>query len=142
MRQECSLVKTFSIAAAGAVAAVVCAIALSAGGLSRASASESSGPAAREIHVVARGMTFYVDGRPEANPALRLRRGERVRIVFRNEDPGMKHDFVIPDWAVETKTLSGKGETSIAFSVPERATSGTYACTPHAAMMKGTIAVE
>lgn len=126
------MVKALSITAAGAVAAVVCAIALSAGAV----------PAAREIHVVARDMTFYVDGRPEANPALRVRRGERVRILFRSEDAGMKHDFVIPDWDVETKALSGKGETSITFSVPEGAASGTYICTPHASMMRGTIAVE
>jgi plastocyanin len=126
------LVKALSITATAAVAAVVCAIVLSAGAV----------PAAREIHVVARDMTFYVDGRPEANPVLRVRRGEHVRVVFRSEDAGMKHDFVIPDWNVETKTLSGKGETSITFSVPERAASGSYICTPHVSMMKGTIAVE
>ena len=125
------MVKALSITAAGAVAAVVCAIALSAGA-----------PVARDIHIVARDMTFYVDGRPEANPALRVRRGEHVRVVFRNEDAGMKHDFVIPDWDVETKTLSCKGETSVTFRVPERAASGTYICTPHVSMMKGTIAVE
>jgi plastocyanin len=123
-------VKTLSILLAGAAAAIVCAIALSAG------------PAAREIHVVARDMTFYVDGRAEANPALRVRRGEHIRIVFRNEDAGMKHDFAIPDWDVESKTVSGKGETSVTFSVPATATSGIYFCTPHASMMKGTIAVE
>ena len=125
------MVKTLSIAGVAAVAAVVCAIALSAGT-----------PAAREIHIAARDMTFYVDGIPEANPALRVRRGEHVRIVFRNEDAGMKHDFVIPGWDVETKTLSGKGETSTTFRVPDRASSGTYICTPHSAMMRGTIAVE
>jgi plastocyanin len=134
------MVKTLSILVTGALAAVVCAILLSAGGLSRASASEST--AARDIHIVARGMTFYVDGRAEANPALRVRRGEHVRIVFRNEDAGMKHDFVIPEWDIESKTLSGKGETSITFSVPGHATSGIYFCTPHASMMRGTIAIE
>ena len=97
---------------------------------------------AREIQIVARDMTFYVDGRPEPNPALRVRRGEHVRVVLRNEDAGMKHDFVIPEWDVETKTLSGKGATSITFSVPDRATSGSYICTPHVSMMRGTIAVE
>jgi len=136
------LVKALSITVTGVVAAVVCAIALSAGALSRASASESRGPATREIQVVARGMTFYVDGRAEANPTLRVGRGEHVRIVFRNEDPGMMHDFTIPDWGIETKVLSGKGQTSITFSAPDRAASGTYACRPHASMMRGTIAVE
>ena len=135
------MVKTLSILATVSIAAVVCAFALSAGTLPRASASESSG-VAREIHVVARDMTFYVDGRAEANPVLRVRRGEHVRIVLRNEDAGMKHDFAIPEWDVESKTLSGKGETSIAFRVPGHATSGLYFCTPHSSMMRGTIAVE
>ena len=125
------MVKALSITAAGAVAAVVCAIALSAGA-----------PVARDIHIVARDMTFYVDGRPEANPALRVRRGEHVRVVLRNEDAGMKHDFVIPDWDVESRTLSGKGDTSVTFTVPATAASGIYFCTPHASMMRGTIAVE
>lgn len=136
------MVKTLSILATGATAAVVCVIALSPGALSRASASEARGPAARDIHVVARDMTFYVDGRREANPVLRVRRGEHVRIVFRNEDAGMKHDFAIPEWDVESKILSGKGATSMTFSVPRHATSGSYFCTPHASMMRGTIAVE
>ena len=125
------MVKTLSIAVTGVVAAVVCAIALSA-----------RAPATREIQIVARGMTFYVDGRAEANPRLRVGRGESVRIVFRNEDPGMIHDFAIPDWGIQTQVVSGKGQTSITFSAPDRAASGTYACTPHASMMRGTIAVE
>jgi plastocyanin len=125
------LVKTLLLLITGATAAVACAIALSAGA-----------PPPREIQIVARNMTFYVDGRAEANPALRVRRGENLRIVFRNEDAGMKHDFVIPDWDVEMKTLAGKGETSITFRVPDRAAPGTYICTPHSAMMRGTIAIE
>src|SRR5918993_3575459 len=110
MPRGCSLVKRLLLVITGGVAAGVCAIALSAGA---PSASEWRGTPDREIQVVARGMTFYVDGRAEANPALRVRRGERVRIVFRNEDAGMKHDFVIPAWDVETKTLAGKGQTSV-----------------------------
>lgn len=125
------MVKALALVVTGAVAAVACAIALSAGA-----------PPAREIQIVVRDMTFYVDGRAEANPALRVRRGEYLRIVLRNEDAGMKHDFVIPDWDVETKTLAGKGETSITFRVPEQAGPGAYICTPHSRMMRGTIAVE
>ena len=125
------MVKTLLLVITGAAAAVVCAIALSAGA-----------PPVREIQIVARDMTFYVDGRAEANPALRVRRGERVRIVFRNEDAGMKHDFVIPAWDVEAKTLAGKGQTSITFTVPDQAAPGAYICTPHASMRRGTIAVE
>ena len=117
--------------ASGIVAALFCAIALS--------ARDSQ---AREIRIVARGMTFYLDGGTEPNPVLRVRRGEYVRIVFRNEDAGMKHDFTVPGWGVETKALSGRGETSISFRVPEAADAGVYACTPHARSMRGTLALE
>ena len=34
-------------------------------------------PGPREIRLVARDMTFYVEGRPEPNPTLRLRPGNR-----------------------------------------------------------------
>jgi plastocyanin len=96
----------------------------------------------REIRIVARDMRFFVDGGMEPNPVLRVRRGEDVRVVFRNEDTGMKHDFTVPDWGLETKVLRGRGETSITFRVPASAGAGTYACTPHSTTMRGTIAVE
>jgi plastocyanin domain-containing protein len=114
-----------------AAAVVVCAIVLSA-----------RSPAPREIHIVAREMTFYVDGEDEPNPTLHLRAGEDVRIVFRNDDAGIKHDFTIPDWGVATRRLAGKSETTISFRAPAQRTAPTYQCGPHAAMMRGTIAVE
>lgn len=125
------MVRTLLKVAAAAAAVAVCAIVLS--------ARDST---AREIRIVARDMTFYLDGGTEPNPVLRLRRGEEVRIVFRNQDAGMKHDFTVPDWGLETNVLSGRGETSINFRAPASAGAGTYACTPHATMMRGTIAVE
>ena len=72
----------------------------------------------------------------------RLRSGEDVRIVFRNDDAGIKHDFTIPDWGVATRRLQGKSETAISVRVPARRTPPNYQCGPHAAMMRGTIAVE
>lgn len=125
------MVKTLLKAAAGVAGVAICAIALS--------ARDSS---AREIRIVARGMTFYVEGSAEPNPVLRLRRGEDVRIVFSNQDAGMKHDFTVPAWGLETKVLSGPGETAVDFRAPATAGAGVYACTPHSAMMRGTIAVE
>jgi hypothetical protein len=64
--------------------------------LPRVAASSSDG--VREIHLVARDMTYYVDGRPESNPTLRVARGEHVRIRLTNNDPGMSHDFSIRAW--------------------------------------------
>jgi len=125
------LVRTISIVAPAIAAAMISVIALSA-----------RDSAAHEIRIVARNMTFYVDGGTEPNPVLRVRRGEDVRLVFRNEDAGMKHDFTVPDWGLETKILNGRGETTITFRVPGSTGAGAYACTPHSAMMRGTIAVE
>jgi plastocyanin len=99
----------------------------------------------REIHLVARDMTFYVDGvegNAGPNPTLHARAGERIRIVLRNTDVGMSHDFAIRSWSVTTRLLKGRGQDSIEFTVP--ATRGThlYSCTPHAEMMGGTIVVN
>lgn len=99
--------------------------------------------APREIRLVVRDMTFYLEGQKTPNPALRMRAGERVRIVLRNEDPGMKHDLVIKSWQVGTPTLDRSGqETAVAFRVPDRRGIETYSCTPHAEMMRGSIRVE
>ena len=99
------------------------------------------GPAPREIHLVGRNTTFYVEGSADANPTLRVKPGESIRIVFRNAEAGMRHDFTIPDWGVESSVVAGVGETAVSFKAPERGRA-EYNCTPHATVMKGTIAVE
>jgi plastocyanin len=97
----------------------------------------------REVTIVVRNMTYHLEGSDEPNPSMRFRVGERVRLKLRNEDEGMSHDFSIRDWGVATKVLDGKGEDSIVFRVPARSTgSTTYTCTPHSAMMSGSIVVE
>ena len=96
----------------------------------------------REVRLVARGMAYYLPGEAEANPTLRLRAGEEIRLVLRNEDGGMNHDFSVTPWKVGTALIEGKGETSIVFRVPDSRGSTTYACTPHSIMMRGTIVVE
>jgi FtsP/CotA-like multicopper oxidase with cupredoxin domain len=97
----------------------------------------------RDIEVVVRAMTFYVDGSSEPNPAITLRAGEQVRITVRNEDPGMQHDFSIGAWTVGTKMLEQRGdEDSIRFRVPSVRGAETYRCTPHSTMMTGTIRIE
>lgn len=99
------------------------------------------GPASREIHLVGRHTTFYVEGSADPNPTLRVKPGESIRIVFRNAEAGMRHDFTIPDWGVESSVVAGVGETAVSFKAPERGRA-EYNCTPHATVMKGTIAVE
>jgi len=97
----------------------------------------------REVTLVVRNMTYYLDGEDVPNPALRFTAGERVRVTLRNEDRGMSHDFTIKDWGVATRVLEGKGQDTVTFRVPSRpATQPAYTCTPHTAMMSGTILIE
>ena len=103
----------------------------------------SSNESVRSIEIVARDMAFYVNDGSDPNPAITLRAGERVRIRVRNQDPGMRHDFVIKPWTVSTKLLQDRGEEDvIEFRVPDERGTLAYTCTPHAKMMSGTILVE
>ena len=98
----------------------------------------------RELRIVARDMTYYVAGAPsdEPNPTLRFKAGERVKLVFRNEDTGMSHDFNIDAWDVSTELLNGKGEDVVTFRVPSNTKADRYTCGPHSLMMFGPIVVE
>ena len=123
-----------ALAAAFVAGAVACgAIALSARGT-------SSGP--REIRIVARDMNFYIDGQTDPNPTLRLRAGETVRLVLRNDEAGMTHDFAIPGWKAATRRIESGEEASVTFRAPDGPDSQTYKCRPHGAIMRGTILVE
>ena len=102
--------------------------------------STDAGP--RDIHLVVRNMTYYVAGDDHPNPTLKVRAGERIRLVLTNEDAGMDHDFRIEAWKVATKLLEGRGEDVVTFTVPERRGAEDYICTPHAKMMRGAIVVE
>ncbi len=97
----------------------------------------------REIQLVARNMTFYLQNDETPNPTLRLRAGEQVRVVLKNEEPGIDHDFAIRPWKIGTRLISGKGEDVIIFTVPDApGTETNYICTPHFGMMRGTILIE
>jgi plastocyanin len=123
----------------GGIALVVLAGALITSGAARPGTGSED---AREIQLVVRDMTFYLAGDETPNPLLRVRAGERIRILLRNEDAGITHDFAIEDWQVATKLLEGRGEDGITFSVPPTPGRQAYTCTPHAQMMRGTILVE
>jgi plastocyanin len=99
-------------------------------------------PAPREIVLVARGMTFVLDGSPAAvNPALHLSPGERVRFVLRNETAGIVHDFAVPAWNVAMDPVDGGHSGAVTFTVPGQPGTFVYECRPHAQMMRGTLEV-
>ena len=96
----------------------------------------------REIRLVARDMTYYVEGQEEPNPALKFRAGERVKVVLRNDDEGMEHDFTVRSWEVAIPVIEGKGSSSVTFTVPQLRGSHAYSCTPHPSSMRGVIVIE
>lgn len=97
----------------------------------------------QEIRLVVRDMSFYIEGQSQPNPTLTVRPGQKVRLVLKNEDPGMRHDFVVKQWEVATKVLDDRGqEDSITFMAPSSPGEEVYHCTPHAKMMRGTIRVQ
>jgi plastocyanin len=95
----------------------------------------------RKIVLVARNMAFYLEGGAEANPVLRLGAGEQVRLVLRNEEPGVLHDFAVADWKIGTKKIRD-GSDTIVFKVPTVPGRTEYVCNPHAQMMKGIIEIQ
>ena len=95
------------------------------------------------MRLVVRDMTFHVEGENEPNPTLRFRAGEQIRLVLRNEDSGMSHDFAVNSWRVMTPLLTARGaEAVVVFRVPQRRGTYTYDCTPHSTIMRGDIHVE
>ena len=96
----------------------------------------------RDIILVARGMAFVYEDQPqEANPPIQLRAGERVRLVLRNEAPGLLHDIDIPALDVRLEQMRAGESRDVTFTVPAVHGQHEYRCRPHSAMMKGIVEI-
>lgn len=96
----------------------------------------------REVTLVARGMSFYLESDHRTpNPALTFKAGETVRIVLKNQDRGMTHDFAAPALDAGMGLLNWNEEDSTTVDVPSEAGTYEYFCNPHRLMMRGTITV-
>jgi plastocyanin len=101
-----------------------------------------SSTSTREVTLVARNMAFYLEGdRTTANPTIEVKAGERVRVVLRNEDRGLKHDFAVPAVKAAMELVEWSESADVVFEVPETPGTYTYECRPHRLMMRGTIRV-
>ena len=101
----------------------------------------SSTPA-REVTLVAKGMAFYLeDDLQTPNPVIEVKAGERVRVVLRNQERGMTHDFAVPTLDVAFKPVSWNESGEVVLEVPSQPGTHQYVCRPHSLMMKGTIRV-
>ncbi len=90
----------------------------------------------RTIVIIAKDMKFN-----ETNPTLEVEFGERVRIVFRNEDAGMRHDLVIEDLGFRTPVLQPGQEAIIEF-ISQTEGAFEYFCSIHPISMRGTLLVN
>ena len=98
-------------------------------------------PPVREITLVARGMAFYQIGDVAPNPVIRVQAGERVRIVLRNEDRGITHDFAVPAFDAAVDQLDWNEDGHVTFDVPDTPGRHEYVCRPHMLMMRGVLLV-
>jgi len=97
----------------------------------------------REITLVTRGMAFYLESDPGTpNPTIRVKAGERVRIVLRNEDRGLVHDFAVPALDEAVDQVNWNQTSAATFSMPSAPGTYEYICRPHRLMMGGMLVVE
>ena len=74
------------------------------------------------------------------NPSVQVQEGDLVTIYFKNTDSMMKHDFVIPEFDVQTELLDPGEIAEIQF---EATKSGKfdYFCSIHSDQMNGSLVV-
>lgn len=100
-------------------------------------------PPQREVVLVARGMAFYLADDPGSpNPTIVLERGERVRVVLRNDDRGMTHDFAVPEFRAALPAINWNEEDDVIVQAPAAPGEYDYYCRPHMLMMRGKIVVR
>lgn len=96
----------------------------------------------REITLVARDMAFYLEGDPSRpNPTIEVKAGERVRVILRNDERGLMHDFAVPAVGAAMDVLRWNERGEVAFDVPNVPGTYEYVCRPHLLMMKGSLRV-
>jgi len=96
----------------------------------------------REVTLVAKGMAFYLErDLSTPNPTLEVKAGERLRVVLRNQDRGMTHDFAVPAVAAAMRGVGWNESGEVVFEVPETPGTYEYVCRPHFLMMRGTLRV-
>lgn len=95
----------------------------------------------REIVLVARAMTFYLEGSDVPNPAIVVKPGEDVRVVIKNQDPGITHGFSVGALHASIDRIQAGASASLSFRAPAESGRHEYVCPPHALMMRGVLVV-
>ena len=87
-------------------------------------------------------MAFYLEDGDVPNPTLTFKAGERVRIVLRNQDRGINHNFAMPAAGAEFRPIGWNDSADVVVTVPDTPGTYEYWCRPHMMMMRGTIVVS
>ena len=127
--------------------AALAVLAASAAFLSFARGTRASDVPDRVIVLTASKYAFHAEGEAGGagaveNPPLRLRAGERVRVVVRNAEVGdVEHNFKIPGLGVHcSKGIAPGEEEAVEFTVPKDGVY-TYTCCSHPGM-GGKVEIE
>ena len=97
----------------------------------------------RTVTLVVRDMAFHLEDDPSTpNPTLHVRAGERLRIVLRNEDRGLTHDFALPAFGAAMDPITWNQSAEVVIDVPSTPGTYEYVCRPHRLMMRGAIRVD
>jgi plastocyanin len=97
----------------------------------------------REVALVVKGMAFYLESDlTTPNPTIEVKAGERVRVVVRNQDRGLTHDFAVPLIGAVMNEIPWNQSDELVFDVPDEPGIYEYVCRPHRLMMRGTIRVS
>ena len=123
------IVKTHLLKALITTAVIAALLPLLAGSLKRSEAVVT-------VVVVAKDMKFN-----QTNPTIYIRPGTKIRLILRNEDPGMRHDLVLEALGLETPILK-KGESAILEFVVEDEGLFEYICSLHPVLMRGILMVS
>lgn len=95
-----------------------------------------------EVVLVASDMTFRLASDPSTpNPVITVPAGETVRVVLKNRDRGITHDFAVPKLGAATEAIAGDEQDTVTFMAPSTPGNYEYLCRPHTVMMKGTLRV-
>jgi len=89
----------------------------------------------RQIVLEARDLAFG-----DRNPTLEFEPGERIRLVVRNNDPGVLHSITLPGLDSTVYHLKSGDEVTLELIAPQ-AGSFEYICPQHAPEMKGKIVI-
>jgi heme/copper-type cytochrome/quinol oxidase subunit 2 len=98
--------------------------------------------APRDIVLVAREMTFYLEGSDVPNPTIVVKRGEDIRLVIRNQDTGITHGFSIPALETSIDRIQPGATLELSWRAPAEPGRHEYVCLPHAQMMKGVLLIS